>query len=146
VLQAQPAHLARLAIVVGRVERVDAVGHRPELLGQVPVRHAGVDRRHLEAAVPEQLTDGLQAHPTVEGLGGQGVAQLVGMDMADAGGLCGAPDHPGDHVPVERPAMVGDEQPADAVVGMVLPACEQLHQPRVQGHHPVVVELAERHA
>ena len=34
---------------------------------------------------PEQGGNGLEAHPPVDGLGGQGVAQLVGMDVADPG-------------------------------------------------------------
>ncbi len=39
------------------------------------------------ARVSEQCCDGVEAHAAVDGLGGQGVAQLVGGDGADPGGV-----------------------------------------------------------
>jgi len=50
----------------------------------------------------EEGGDGFQAHPAVDRLGGQGVPQLVGVDVRQAGGDRGAVDQPGGGVPVQR--------------------------------------------
>ena len=50
--------------------------------------------------------------PAVDGLGGEGVAQLVGVDVADAGPLGDAADVAVDGAPVEGLAVVAfDEAP-----------------------------------
>jgi hypothetical protein len=53
----------------------------------------------------EQGGDGFEAHPAVDGLGGQGVAQLVGVDVSEPRGLGDAPDDPPDAVTVQGPAV-----------------------------------------
>ena len=58
----------------------------------------------------EERRDGLQAHAAVDRLGGQGVPELVGMDMGQAGGSAGPVDHPGDGVPVQGPAVLPGQQ------------------------------------
>ncbi|HVA75733.1 MAG TPA: hypothetical protein VNF71_14330, partial [Acidimicrobiales bacterium] len=57
--------------------------------------------------MPEQGGDGFEAHASVDGLGGQGVAQLVGVDP-DAGVPPDAFDDPADGVPVEG-SLVRDQ-------------------------------------
>ena len=54
----------------------------------------------------EQGRDGFQAHAAVDGLGGQGVPQLVRVDMWQARGGAGAVDHAGDGMAVERAAVL----------------------------------------
>ena len=46
--------------------------------------------------MPEESGDRFQAHPAVDRLSGQGVAELVGMDVSDAGGGGSALDGPVD--------------------------------------------------
>ena len=68
------------------------------------------------------------------------------MDARDAGGTGDAADDPPDEVPVQRAAVVGD-QPlvrADVVEVRGGPGAEQPDEVGVQGHVPVVAELAER--
>jgi hypothetical protein len=77
-------------------------------------------------------------------LGGEGVAQLMRVNVADAGRLGHPPHHPRHHVTVERPPGVGDKEPRPAVVVVFLPRREQLHQTGVQRHVAVGVKLAER--
>ena len=57
------------------------------LVGDGAVGDAGVDEGHAQGAVPEQRGDGFEAHAPVDGLGGQGVAQLVRVDVTDSGGV-----------------------------------------------------------
>src|SRR2546421_12974015 len=79
-------------------------------------------------------------------VGGQGVGEPVRVDARDAGGTGDAADDPPDEVPVQRAAVVGD-QPlvrADVVEVRGGPGAEQPDEVGVQGHVPVVAELAER--
>ena len=76
-------------------------------------------------------------------LGGQGVAKLVGVDVADAGPSCGPFYGPGDHVAVEGLVVGPLEQQAarrrpapGAVVG------DKAEEQWVQRYVAVVVELA----
>ena len=89
-LAAQPGHLrsdgvggehGRLA-----VDRVDFVGDGEVLVGDGAAGDLGVAQGHVEAAVSEQGGDGFQAHATVDGLGGEGVAELVRVDVRQPGG------------------------------------------------------------
>ena len=91
----------------------------------------------------QQRSDGLEAHALVHRLGGHGVAQLMGMDMSDAGLLRAAVAHPGDRVAVQGTALVGEEQPAHPAVWIGRPVPEHRHQLRVQRDVAVVVELAD---
>jgi TnpA family transposase len=58
---------------------------------------------------PEQRGDGLDPHAAVDGLGGQGVPQPVGVHAGHAGGTADAGDDAADDVPVQRSAVVGDQ-------------------------------------
>ena len=69
----------------GVVERVDLGGDGFVFVGDDSIRDAGVGEGHLHRAVSEQRGDRFEAHPTVDGLGGEGVAQLVGMGVTDPG-------------------------------------------------------------
>ena len=64
--------------------------------------------------MPEQCGDRLEAHAPVDGLGGQRVAQLVRMDVADAGPLGHRGDVALDGAPVERLAVVPFDQVSGA--------------------------------
>jgi hypothetical protein len=76
-------------------------------------------------------------------LGGDGVAQLVGVDVADAGGFGDAVEHAGHGVTVEGPPVVGQQQSAGVSVGFVVPLLEQVDELGVQGDVAVVVKLAD---
>jgi hypothetical protein len=91
----------------------------------------------------EEGSDRLQAHATVDGLGGQGVTQLVRVDVADAGGGGDSGDPALHGVAVER-ALLAREEPAVGM-GFVGPSIgvEQLDEMGVEGDVAVVVELAE---
>jgi hypothetical protein len=58
----------------------------------------------------EHRGDRLQAHAAVDRLGGQGMPQLVGVEVAQPGGGAGPVDHPGDGMPVQRPAVLARQQ------------------------------------
>ena len=123
----------------------DRLGGSEVLLCDGIVRDACVDEGHARRAMTQQLGDGLEAHAPVDQLGGEGVAQLVGMDVSGARPSC----HRG-HVAVDGPtleglAVVADDQqsrgtrtPTGPVVG------DEVDEHRVEGDVPVVVELSDR--
>jgi hypothetical protein len=55
----------------------------------------------------EQGCDRVEAHATGHGLGGQGVTQLMGGDVADAGRFGNAMQGGGDAVGADRPVVFG---------------------------------------
>jgi len=55
--------------------------------------------------MPEHRGDGLQGHAAVDRLGGQGVPQLVGVQVREPGGGAGFVEVAGDRVPVDRLAV-----------------------------------------
>ena len=69
------------------VEGVDVGVDGGVFVGDDSVGDAGVGEGHLHRAVSEQGGDRFEAHAAVDGLGGQRVAQLVGVDVADPGPL-----------------------------------------------------------
>src|SRR5581483_7305438 len=77
------------------------------------------------------------------GLGGQGVAQLVGRDVTHPGGFGDPVEDPGDDVAVDPPAVAVEQQPK--IVGRFpgRPVCEQLDDLGVERNETVVVELAD---
>ena len=93
----------------------------------------------------QQVRDGLEAHAPVEQLGGEGVAQLVGMDVSGAGPPC----HRG-HVAVDGPtveglAVVADDQESRGTRTPLGPVVvDEVDEHRVQRNVAVVVELADR--
>jgi hypothetical protein len=60
--------------------------------------------------VAEQGGDGFEAHPSVDGLGGERVAQLVRMDVTDAGALGDGHDVAVHGAPIERAAIIALDQ------------------------------------
>ena len=97
VLEAKAVHLGRLG-QIGRllVERLDLVHRRPVLVGHRLVGDAGITDGHAQRAVPEQLGDRFEPHSPVHRLGGERVAQLVGMDVSDPCPFRHPVHHPGD--------------------------------------------------
>jgi hypothetical protein len=66
--------------------------------------------------------------PQFDGLGGQGVAKLVGVRVSDAGGQADPAHDAPDAVTVEGTAPVGDQSPG-VVVGVVgPPSVEEVDQ------------------
>ena len=129
---------------VRRVEGFDFLGDREVLLGDGAVGNLGVAKGHVHAVVAEHRGDGFQTHAPVGGLGGQGVAHLVGVDVADPGGRRGQVEQPGDGVAVQRGAVHPRPQQRVGRVdvrGAVL--TDDGDQVGVQGQVAVVVELAD---
>jgi hypothetical protein len=56
-------------------------------------------------------SDGFETHAPVDGLGGESMTQLMGVDVTDAGGFGDAPHHAGDPVPTDRAGGIGEEHP-----------------------------------
>jgi hypothetical protein len=56
-----------------------------------------------------QRGDGFEAHPAVDGLGGEGVAQPVGVHGVDAGDGADAGHDPVDGAPVDRGVVIGEQ-------------------------------------
>jgi hypothetical protein len=89
--------------------------------------------------------DGLQAHAAVDGLGGQGVSELVGVDVGQPGGGAGLVDVAGDGVPVGRLAVLpGQQQRVGRVDVAGAVVVDQGDQVRVQRQVAVLAELADR--
>ena len=129
------------------VEGVDFRADGLVFVGDDAVGDAGVDEGHFHGAVAEQGGDRLQPHAPVDGLGGQGVAELVGVD-ADAAAAADAADDAADLVAVQRAAVIGDQAPVAAdVIGVGGgPGGEERDELGVQRDIAVVAELAERDA
>ena len=135
--------LARLV-----VEGFDLLGDGEVLVGDGLVGDARVDHGHGEGLVAEQGGDGVEAHPAVDGLGGQGVAELVRGDVADA--RVGAePAQRGGDAQRGDGTVAFEQEPVGAQAGGPVvgdPVVEQRLELRVQGDVAVVVELADRDA
>jgi hypothetical protein len=69
------------------VERLNFLAGGEVLVGHCAVGDLGIDQGHAERLVPEQGGQRLQAHPAIDGLGGQGMPQLVRGHVANAGGV-----------------------------------------------------------
>ena len=96
----------------------------------------------------EQDRDRVEAHAPVDRLGSQGVAQLMGGDVADAGGVGSVPQGFGDAVVADRPVVFEQKairaQSGGPVVGD--PVVEQLLELWVQRDVAVVVQFADRNS
>ena len=96
VLAAQPGHQGSDRVggqhLWLTVEGFDLVGDGEVLLGAGAVGDPGVTQGHVQAAVAKHRGDCLQGHAAVDGLGGQGVPQLVGVDVAEPCGGAGLVD------------------------------------------------------
>ena len=121
----------RLAALIARL---DGLGHPEVLLGDGPVRDAGIGQRHAHGAVTEQGGDGLEAHAPVDHPGGKGVAELMGMDVADAGTLGHPIDVAMDGPPVKGLAVVTlDQAPGAARPPELLVVSDQSTSPGTIG-------------
>ena len=95
----------------------------------------------------EEGGDGFQAHAPVDGLGGQGVAELVGVDVADARPLGHRVDVAVDGAPVEGLAVVALDQSTRAARAAGAPiVADEVDQHGVKRHVAVVVQFADRDA
>ena len=86
------------------VEGFDLLGDRKVLVGDGLVGDARIDHGHGEGLVAEQGGNGVEAHPAVDGLRGERVAELV----------CG--DVPDPRFGAETAQCVGDAQGGDGAV------------------------------
>ena len=87
--------------------------------------------------------DGFEAHTSVDGLGGQGVAQLVGVDVSDAG-VAGDPvEHASDLVTIDWP-VVPDDQAVDVIDPILPVSVEEFDQLGVERDVAVVAEFPDR--
>jgi hypothetical protein len=88
-LGAQPAHLGAFGVggkfFRGVVERFDLLADGEVLVGDGAVGDAGVHHGHPHRAMSQQGGDRLERHAPVDGLGGQGVSELMRGDVADTG-------------------------------------------------------------
>ena len=101
----------------------------------------------MHGAVTEQRGDCFESHAAVDGLGGEGVAELVGVD-GDAGAASDAAHDAGECVSVEAAAVIGDESIVGADVVEVVggPAGEEGDEVGVEWDVAVVAEFADRDA
>jgi hypothetical protein len=98
-------------------------------------------------AVTEQRRDRFEAHPSVDRLGREGVAELVRVHVPDTGALGDGGDVAGDGAAVEGLTVVAFEEHAAAGWSAVVAVVgDELDQDRVQRDVAVVVELADRDA
>jgi hypothetical protein len=96
--------------------------------------------------VSEQRRDGIQAHPAMDGLGGQRMAQLMRRDAPDPG-LGPEPVQGDGDAPRGDRAMASEQEAVGAhLAGPVVgdPVVEQFLQLRMQGDVAVIVKLAHR--
>jgi hypothetical protein len=93
-----------------------------------------------------QRGDGFEAHPAVDGLGGEGVAEPVGVHVVDAGDGADAGHDLVDGAPVDRGVVIGEQPTGGADVLCVGggPLGEQVDDFGVERDHAVVAELADR--
>jgi hypothetical protein len=144
---AEPFHVGPFGVggePVG-VEVFDLVGDGEVFVGDGAVGDAGVGHGHLEGFVAEEGGDGFEAHTPVDGLGGEGVAELVGVDVADSGLFGDSADHAGDPMPINLAGLVGEEDPMPADVFPVglLVGGDVFDQVGVEGDVAVVSEFAD---
>jgi hypothetical protein len=127
------------------VEGFDLLGDREVLLGDGAIRDAGIDHGHGQGLVAEQRSDGVETHAAVDGLGGQGVAELVGGDVADACFDCLVVEDLADPVAGEWPVAFDEEPIRSHAGGTVVrdPVVEELFELGVQRDVAVAVELAD---
>ena len=127
------------------VEGLDLLGDGEVLVGNGSVGDPGVDQGHGHGLVPEQRGDRLEAHAAVDGLGRQGVPELVGWTCPIPAAVGGGVDGVVDPGAGDGSAAVGEQQPAVLPVGSGRePLIDHGFQLRVQWDVAVVVEFADR--
>ena len=103
--------------VAAGVERVDLRGRGGVFVGDGLVRDARVGEGHAQAAMAEHRRDRFEAHASVDGLGREGVAELVGVHVAEAGVSGDATNDPPDVMTVESSAVAVQEVSVDGWMG-----------------------------
>lgn len=144
---AEPFHVGPFGVggePVG-VEVFDLVGDGEVFVGDGAVGDPGVGHGHLESLMAEEGGDGFETHTPVDGLGGEGVAELVGVDVADSGLFGDTADHAGDPMPIDAAGPIGEE---DAMAGDVFPVGlsvggDVFDQVGVEGDVSVVSKFAD---
>ena len=96
-----------------------------------------IDRCPSSAAMASRLI------PRLDGLGGEGVTQPVGVHPLDPGPLPDPLHDPVDAVAVERPSLVGDQQTAVIAPHLGPPGGELVNEGGVERDQPVMVQLAD---
>jgi hypothetical protein len=105
---------------------------------------AGLLLDRITRIMTEEGGDGLHGHPPVDCLGGQGVAELVGMNVGDAGASGDGGDVAVDGAAVEgSPVVAFDEAPRTRSGAGGSVVVNEFDQRRQQWHVAVVVQLAD---
>ena len=107
------------------VEGFDLLGDGEVLVGDGAVGDAGVDQGHRHRWWPSRAAIASRRHAAVDGLGGQGVPQLVGVDVADPGGGGGRLDGVVDAGGGDRRPLLDEQQ--------VRPGCQSGRGGRASG-------------
>jgi integrase/recombinase XerD len=147
---AQFAHLCAFGVggqLAGRVvEGLDLFGDGEVLVGDGAVRDPGIHHGHPHRSVPEEGSDRFEAHAPVDGLGGEGVAQAVRVDVTDPGCLGGFGDGPVNPVLPDPLAVLHEQKRGAQAVGPAgKPVVEEILELRVQRNVAVRAELAQWH-
>lgn len=74
-------------VIEAWVAVLDGLRDTEVLIGDGAVRDPGAGEGHAHRPVTQQRGDGFETHAAVDRLGGECVAQLVGVDVTDAGAL-----------------------------------------------------------
>jgi hypothetical protein len=125
------------------VEGIDLVGDFVVGVSNGLVSNPGVDKCHAQRLVAQEGCDCFEAHVSVDGLGCEGVTELVWVHMTDACNLGYPADDAGDLVPVQR-FTVPDDQPVDVVITVCVVVVGEFDELWVERDVTVVVELPDR--
>ena len=125
---------------------IDFGGDIEVFVGDGAIGDPGIDQCHLKVLVTQQGGDGFESHPPVDRLGGEGMAQLVRVDMTDPGTVGDTANHPGKPVPIHRRHLVGEEptRPSNMVGVVGLPFGDELNEFGMQRDIAVVAEFPDR--
>jgi len=95
----------------------------------------------------EQRSDRLETHAPVDGLGGEGVTQLVGVDL-DFASATDTSDNATDQMTFEGSAVVGNKAVVSADVVEIGggPRAEQLDELGMERNVAIIAELADRYS
>jgi hypothetical protein len=126
------------------VEGFDFRGDSEVFIGDGAVSNLGVDHGHGERFVAEERRDRFEAHAPVDGLGGEGVAELVGVDVTDPGGVSGSLNGAVEAFGWDWSAAVAEQQVAAQTCGALgEPVVEEFFQVGVEWDVAVVVEFPD---
>ena len=94
----------------------------------------------------EQRGDRVERHAPVDGLGCQGVAEPVRVEVADPGATAEEVAHACDGVSADGLAVLGEQAARGVGWGGGAPVLDELDEVGVQGDVAVVAQLADRDA